>query len=432
MKLLPPFSNSGIKLTIFLAAMMVAFSSGLIGADTPMAVKPTLSILETGAVDDGKTLNTQAIQSAIDQLAGKGGGTVVIPKGCFLSGAIFLKPKVNLHLEKDAILLGSTNIEDYPSMPTRIEGHTQVWRPALVNAIKCDGLHITGEGTIQGGGKPFWDAFWDRKASGKKTNLDVERPRNVFIQDSNDIVVSGLSLRDSGFWNLHLYRCQRVTVENMDIREPPHAPSTDGIDVDSCQNVVIRGCYFSMDDDNIALKGTKGPLADQDKDSPAVEHVLITGCTFGTGFGVLTLGSEACHVRDVVVENCKVIKESYNTLLRLKLRPDTPQHYEDIHVRDITMNCGGQMVSIEPWAQYFDLKGQPAPSQLVENISITRITGATGSFGKIAGPPKSVLRNITLEDIDITLKKTEVTIQNVEELKVHNVKINGVPYLPEK
>jgi alpha-L-rhamnosidase len=187
-----------------------------------------------------------------------------------------------------------------------------------------------------------------------------------------------------------------------------------------------------MDDDNIALKGTKGPLADQDKDSPAVEHVLITGCTFGTGFGVLTLGSEACHVRDVVVENCKVIKESYNTLLRLKLRPDTPQHYEDIHVRDITMNCGGQMVSIEPWAQYFDLKGQPAPSQLVENISITRITGATGSFGKIAGPPKSVLRNITLEDIDITLKKTEVTIQNVEELKVHNVKINGVPYEPKQ
>ena len=428
MELLPPFSKFGIKTTIFFAAFMAAFSSGLFGADAPMAVKPSLSILESGAVDDGKTLNTQAIQAAIDKLAGNGGGTVVIPKGCFLTGSIFLKPKVNLHLDKDAVLLGSTNIEDYPAMPTRIEGHTQVWRPALVNASKCDGLHITGEGTIRGGGKPFWDAFWNRKASGKKTNLDVERPRNLFIQDSNDIVVSGLSLRDSGFWNLHFYRCQRVTVENMDIRTPPHSPSTDGIDVDSCQNAVIRGCYISVDDDNIALKGTKGPLADQDKDSPAVEHVLITGCTFGSGFGALTLGSEACHVRDVVVENCKVI----NTLLRFKLRPDTPQHYEDIHVRDITMDCGGQMVSIEPWAQYFDLKEQPAPAQLVENISISRVTGSTGSFGKIAGPPKSVIRNITLEDIDITLKKSDVTIKNVEGLKVKNVKINGVLYQPEK
>ena len=421
-----------MRITTFLATLLVAFGTCAFGSENSPLVIPRLSILETGAVGDGKTLNTQFIQSAIDKLAEKRGGTVVVPKGSFLTGAIFIKPKVNLLLEKDAVLLGSTNIEDYPAMPTRIEGHTQVWRPALVNASKCDGLHITGEGTIRGGGKPFWDAFWNRKASGKKTNLDVERPRNLFIQDSNDIVVSGLSLRDSGFWNLHLYRCQRVTVENMDIRTPPHSPSTDGIDVDSCQNVVIRGCYISVDDDNIALKGTKGPLADRDGDSPAVEHVLITSCTFETGFGVLTLGSEACHVRDVVVENCKVINESYNCLLRLKLRPDTPQHYEDIHVRDITMKSKGILVSIEPWAQYFDLKGQPAPAQLVENISISRVTGSTGSFGKISGPPKSVIRNITLEDIDITLKNSGVTIKNVEGLKVRNMKINGVAYAPGK
>ena len=420
------------KVTAFLAALLVAFGMCAFGIEDATPVKSRLSILETGAVGDGKTLDTQSIQDAIDKLAVNGGGTVVVPKGRFLSGAVFLKPNVNLHLEKEAVLLGSTNIEDYPAMPTRIEGHTQVWRSALVNASKCDGLHITGEGTIQGGGKPFWDAFWSRKSAGKITNLDVERPRNLFIQDSSDIVVGGISLRDSGFWNLHLYRCQRVTVENMDIRAPHHAPSTDGIDVDSCQNVVIRGCHISVDDDNIALKGTKGPLADQDADSPAVEHVLITGCTFGAGFGVLTLGSEACHVRDVVVENCKVINESYNCLLRLKLRPDTPQHYEDIHVRDITMKSKGILVSIEPWAQYFDLKGQPAPAQLVENISISRVTGSTGSFGKISGPPKSVIRNITLEDIDITLKNSGVTIKNVEGLKVRNMKINGVAYAPGK
>src|SRR3954452_3134324 len=122
---------------------------------------PRVVISDAGAIGDGATLNTQAIQKAIDQLAASG-GTVIIPEGKFLSGAIFLKPGVNLHLEKDAVLLGSTNIDDYPSMPTRIEGHTQVWRPALVNAARCDHLRIPGEGTIRGGGKPYWDAFWTR------------------------------------------------------------------------------------------------------------------------------------------------------------------------------------------------------------------------------------------------------------------------------
>src|SRR4051794_28217995 len=194
---------------------------------------PRVVVSEAGAVGDGTTLNTQAIQKTIDQLAERGGGAVVVPAGKFLTGAIFLKPGVNLHLEKDAVLLGSTRIDDYPAMPTRIEGHTQVWRPALVNADRCDHLRITGEGTIQGGGKPYWDAFWSRrKADAKTKNLDVDRPRNVFVRDSGDVLVSGVSLRDSGFWNLHLYRCQNATIENVDIRTPPGAPSTDGIDID--------------------------------------------------------------------------------------------------------------------------------------------------------------------------------------------------------
>ena len=419
---------------------IVAVFFALCAAAEP-AAGVRLSIVDIGAVNDGKTLNTKAIQKAIDQLAAtKEGGTVVIPPGKFLSGAIFLKPGVNLHLEKDAVLLGSTNIEDYPAMPTRIEGHTQVWRPALVNASKCDRLQITGTGTIQGGGKPFWDAFWTRYGADKKTkNLDVDRPRNLFIADSNDILVSGISLRESGFWNFHLYRCQRVTVEKMDIRTPPHSPSTDGIDVDSCQHVDIRGCYISVDDDDIAIKGTKGPLADQDKESPAVEHIRISDCTFALGHGVVTLGSEACHVRDVIVENCKIEgdKNNRNVLVRFKLRPDTPQHYEDIHFRNITVNYQGILVSIEPWTQYFDLKDQAAPAQVVENITISNITGSTSGFGRIAGPGKSMIRNITLENIDIKLKNPTVTIKDVTGLKVTNMKINGVPYgetpkLPEK
>jgi alpha-L-rhamnosidase len=391
-------------------------------------------LTDTGAVGDGTTLNTAAIQKAIDQLAERGGGTLVIPAGKFLSGALFLKPAVNLHLDKDAVLLGSQRIDDYPSMPTRIEGHTQVWRPALINADRCDHLQITGEGTIQGGGKPYWDAFWSRRKTDKNTkNLDVDRPRNLFIRDSNDVTVSGISLRESGFWNLHLYRCRNVTVEKIDVRTPPGAPSTDGIDVDSCQDVTIRGSYLSVDDDDIAIKGSKGPQADQDVDSPAVERVHVVDCTFAPGHGCVTLGSEACHVKGVLVENCKVVDapeaekaEHHNILVRLKLRPDTPQHYEDITFRNITVNYRGDFVSIEPWTQYFDLKGQQdAPSQLVENVTVENVSGSATGFGRIAGPPKSTLRNISFRNVDLKLDKPKVTIEKVENLKLENVKING-------
>jgi alpha-L-rhamnosidase len=389
------------------------------------------SILKTGAVDDGKTLNTQAIQKAIDQTAAAGGGTVVIPPGRFLTGAIFLKPGVNLDLEEDSVLLGSTNIADYPARPTRIEGHTQVWPVALVNADHCDDLQITGTGTIEGGGKPYWDAFWKRFNADKTTkNLDVPRPRNLFIEHSRNVLLQGISLRGSGFWNVHLYDCQRATVDRLDIRTPPGAPSTDGIDVDSCQEVTIHGCYISVDDDDIAMKGTKGPWADMDTNSPPVRHVRISDCTFGLGHAVLTLGSEACRVSDVAMENCRVegwIEKNRTVLLRLKLRPDTAQHYADIHVRNVTMNARGNLISIEPWTQYFDLKGQSPPQQVAENISVSDVSGAANGFGRIAPPPNSRVRNIVLENINLKLKNPAVTITNVGGLVLKNVIVNGVP-----
>jgi alpha-L-rhamnosidase len=392
------------------------------------------------AAGDGRRLDTEAIQKSIDTLATEGGGTLVIPKGTFLTGAIFLKPGVNLHLEKDAVLLGSPDITQYPARPTRIEGHTQVWHPALLNAQHCPGLRITGDGTIQGGGKPFWEEFLNRRHADKQTkNLDVGRPRNMFISDSDDVLVKGISLRDSGFWNLHLYRCRNVTVEGVDIETPIGAPSTDGIDVDCCRDVVIRNCRISVDDDDIAIKGGKGPHADRDPESPAVEHVLVTDCTFGLGHGVVTLGSEASTVRDVTVEHCKVSGSSgYNVLIRLKLRPDTPQHYGDIRFRDITFDSPGELVSIEPWTQYFDLRGEPAPGQTVENVTAERITGSTTRFGRIRGPGGSSLRNITFRDIMLTLKNPSVgfgiketregsLISGVSGLVLDKVLLNGSP-----
>lgn len=410
---------------------MVFWKAGLFGAllfGCGAAMASDVSIGDTGAVPDGKTIDTKAIQAAINEVDGQGGGTVIVPSGRYLTGALFLKPKVDLMIAAGGVLLGSTNIADYPAMPTRIEGHTQVWRPAIINASGCDHLRITGSGTIQGGGQPYWDAYRAAvKANPKTKNLDVDRPRNMFIEDSKNVLISGISLRDSGFWNIHLYRCQDVTVEGVDIRAGSHSPSTDGIDVDSCQNVTIHGCYISVNDDDIALKGTKGPLADKDTGSPAVEHIRVSDCTFGHGNGILTLGSEASHVRDVIVEDCRIEGKESNHVLTIKLRPDTPQHYEDIHVRNVVDDAPGTLINLAPWTQYFDLGGHAPPAQLVENVSISNITGSTTGFGRIEGPANSVVRDITLKDIDLKVTKPGAVIKNVQGLKVDNVKIDGKP-----
>jgi polygalacturonase len=119
------------------------------------------AVTDFGAIANGGTVNTTAIQAAIDHLAGKGGGTVVVPQGVFVSGALFLKPKVNLHLDKGAVLQCSTDVQHFPVQRTRIEGHFEdKFNPALINANGCDGLRISGEGTFDGAGRPVWDQFW--------------------------------------------------------------------------------------------------------------------------------------------------------------------------------------------------------------------------------------------------------------------------------
>ena len=380
-----------------------------------------------GAVGDGKTLNSKAIQATIDKCAQHGGGTVVIPKGEFLSGSLFLKPGVNFELEEGAVLKGSTDIKDYPKAMTRIEGHFELWPAALLNGDKVDHLHITGPGTLDGNGQPFWQDFYShRKLDSKTTNLSVNRPRLTFIQNSRDVQISGITFKNSGFWNLHLYRCQQLLVDNCRFLAPFEmegpAPSTDGIDVDSSQDITINNSFFAVGDDDIALKGSKGPYAMDDKDSPAVERIHITNCTFKAGGGIVTAGSEATIVRDVFIEHCTTTKP---TVLRLKLRPDTPQQYENFHLNDITVEGSAAIFNISPWKQYFDLKGQQPPKSIVRFISVSNVKGSCGSYGKIIGNPDTEFGEIILKNVDVKMADTNFELVNIKTLKFENVVVNG-------
>ena len=408
----------------FCGLMVFLFRSPLSGETRTKYV-----ITDFGAVAGETTLNTQAIQTAIDTAAQRGGGTVVVPAGTFRSGSIFLKTGVAFFLEANAVLAGSENIADYPKKLTRIEGHFEPWRAALVNAESVDGLRIGGPGVIDGRGPVFWKAFWQRrKENSKCTNLEVERPRLLLVDRCRDVRIENVQLRDSGFWNLHLYKCRDVVIEGLRITIPSagpglRGPSTDGIDVDSSQNVTIRKCYISTGDDDIALKGSKGPLADHDAASPPVENILVEDCEIGDGNGLITCGSEATIVRNVTVRNCTMSGRA--TVLTLKLRPDTPQHYENIVIDGVKLAGGGRLLNVASWTQFFDLKGLPPPTREVNNITLRNIRGSYRAFGRIQGNPGDVLRDITLENIQIDLQEPRLDHSGVKNLVLRHVTVNG-------
>jgi len=392
-------------------------------------------ITKFGAKADSATVNTKAIQAAIDYLAAHGGGTVVVPQGVFVSGALFFKPKVNLHLQAGAVLQCSTDLSNFPVQRTRIEGHfVENFNPALINAKNCDGFTITGEGTLDGAGRPIWDLFWKLRHAapnpGNFPNIGIPRARLALIESSRGVKIDGITFKDSQFWNLHLYNCDGVLVRNTRFEVPDNykqAPSTDGIDVDSSRNVTVDGCFFSVTDDCIALKGSKGPNAMEDKSSPPVEHIRVRNCTYKRGGGVLTLGSEATIVRHVLVENCKIIGPV--RIATLKLRPDTPQHYEDITFRNITSETtAGQIIAVQPWSQYFDLKGQAPPKSLVRDVKLIGIKGHFASFGVIRpNLGQTEISNILFKDVNVVLPpdKDKLMSSGVTDLKFENVIVNG-------
>src|ERR1035441_9958031 len=165
-------------------------------------------ISDFGAVADAATVNTKAIQSAIDKCAASGGGVVVVPKGTFLSGAIFLKQGVNLAVENDGVLKGTSNIDDYPVINTRWEGTEEPWTSAFVNAEGVTNLEISGEGTIDGSGEEWLQKYRPRRPGDSRspaqpsTQLRRGKPRLIGIQNSKRVRVAGLNLHNQAIWCL--------------------------------------------------------------------------------------------------------------------------------------------------------------------------------------------------------------------------------------
>ncbi|HEX8013771.1 MAG TPA: glycosyl hydrolase family 28 protein, partial [Flavobacterium sp.] len=179
------------------------------------------TITDFGVTKDSTKIQTVAIQKVIDKAAKSGGGVIVIPKGVFLSGALFFKPKTSLYVTEGGTLKGSDDIANYPIMASRMEGQNLDYFPALVNAYGVDNFSISGKGTINGNGYKYYEAFWARrKINPKCTNLEVSRPRLVFVWNSNNVQFQDVKLINSGFWTNHFYKCNNVKLLDLYIFSP--------------------------------------------------------------------------------------------------------------------------------------------------------------------------------------------------------------------
>jgi len=271
------------------------------------------SILDFGASGDGLSLDTEALQAAIDEAASRGGGRVVIPAGrTYLTGSFEVKPNVELHLELGATLLASANYDDYTQNHNIAEltgglvDEFVLPQRSLMVGYRAHGFKITGKGILDGNADGFIETRGEyihqmrSPVDGKSQYL--ERPFTIFLIDSQNISLTEFTLKDPAFWAIRTTGCHDLVIDGIQILTDLMVPNADGIDIDRCQRVRISNCYLKTADDCISLKSCSGTASFGD-----VSDVLIENCELITTSGAITLGTESVgDIKNVLVRNCEV------------------------------------------------------------------------------------------------------------------------------
>lgn len=294
------------------------------------------SIIDYGAVADGKTNNAKAIQLAIDTVSSKGGGRLVVPAGNFLSGSIQLKANVELHLETGAQLIASGDYADYsPEHSTEVVTnglfHEEVLpRRAFIVGYQAFGASITGFGTINGNADEFilenGQYIHSMKAPEGGRSQYLERPFTIFLIDSGAVVLKDFTLKDPAFWAIRLTGCDGTRIDGIRILTDLKVPNADGIDIDRCKNVRITNCELITADDCISLKTCAATAM-----FGAIKNVVISNCIMTSTSGAITLGTESCSdIEQVVISDC-IISDSHRGIA---IRPREGGQVRDVLVTD--------------------------------------------------------------------------------------------------
>ncbi|MGB8454728.1 MAG: glycosyl hydrolase family 28 protein [Anaerocolumna sp.] len=381
-----------------------------------------------GAVADGKTLTTRYIQTAIDN-AGEINGRVVLKKGIYLTGSLFLKSNLEFIIEEEAELRGTNEEGQYPIIPSRIAGIEMTWPAGLLNIIKEKNVILMGKGTVNGEGKFWWDKYWNMRKEYEEKNLrwavdyDCFRPRNLVVYQGENIQLKEFRCIQSGFWNVHICYSKDVLVEGIEIQKN-QGPSTDGIDIDSSHHVIVRGCSIDCNDDNICVKA--GRDWDGLRVNEPCDDVLIENCRIGSGAGI-TLGSETSGgIHNITIRNIKF--EDTMCGFRIKSARTRGGLIEDINVEALTMeNVATPFSFLLDWNPSYSYCS--IPSDYNRNIPEYWET-LSKAVSKEDGMP--VVRNISIKEVtafadkENSRSKMAFEIEGFEEQPIENIKFENI------
>ncbi|MCX6315778.1 MAG: glycoside hydrolase family 28 protein [Bacteroidetes bacterium] len=425
---------------------------------TPQFKSKTVSITTFNAVPDGLTLNTKSINAAIDALAKSGGGTVLVPAGLWLTGPIVLKSNINLHLAQGATILFTTDFDQYPLVATNWEGLPQMRNQSPISATNATNIAITGKGIIDGNGDAWRmvkkdklnETQWKKLVSSggvlsedKKTWYPSERskkgaslsnpgvistekdeafyesikeflrPNMVVFTRCKNVLLEGVTFQNSAAWCLHPLMCEQLTVRNIFVKNPWYAQNGDGIDVESCKNVLIENSVFDVGDDALCMKS--GRDAEGRKRGLPTENVIIRGCTVYASHGGFVIGSEMSGgARNMYVSNCTFIGTDIG--LRFKTTRGRGGLVENIFIKDIYMkDIVGEAILFD---MYYAAK-DPIP-----------LAGEKRELPKVEFKPVDettpVFKNFTISNVYCNGAEKAIFIRGIPEMHVKDILLENM------
>jgi len=362
-------------------------------------------IRQFGAVGDGKTSCTSAIQQTIDHCASLGGGTVVVPGGKFVTGTIWLRSNITLHLESGAVLLGTRNVSEHPMWASKWEGPVRPTHAPLIAGEGLQNIAVSGRGTIDGQGKFWWNLFQTEMGADMRRDI---RPNLLQVVDCRNVLIESVHIVNSSRWTLRPTACDNVTIARVTIHNPPDSPNTDGINPDSCSNVHISDCHIDVGDDCITLKS--GAEDDGRAEHRPCQNITIMNCTMLHGHGGVVIGSEMSGgVRNVAISNC--VFSGTDRGIRLKSRRGRGSVIEDLRVDNIVMDnvlC-------------------PIAVNMFYECGVRDASLVTDQSPKPVGPGTPQFRRLRFSNITATkVKYAAVFVLGLPEMSVEDVTIEGV------
>ena len=393
------------------------------------------NVREFGAQGDGKTLDTAAIQKALDECGKAGGGIVRFPAGTYLSQPIFLHSQMTLQLGDGAVLRATDERADFAN-PEKTNSFI-----AFVNGKNLHDVVITGQGTIDGAGARWWGPA--EEARRKTPGYVLPRPRMIVLTGCKNVRVQDVTLQNSPSIHLAPTACEDVIVSNVTVKAPAGAANTDGIDPIDCKNVLITRCRIDTGDDNISIKSGK-PIPGR---AFASEDITVTDCVFLHGHGMSIGSGTVGGVRDVTVRNCTF--EDTENGIRIKSQRGKGGTVENISFSDITMKNVDPAITLTSYYMNNSARdpversapkedpAQPvnATTPIFRNIRISNLTATCQrSAGSIIGLPESPISDVVLENVHITAATTGLSVKNARGIRFKNVIVTnkeGPPFIVE-